>query len=247
MKTLNRSQRRMSWKRFNKQAKSRIAKKPVSLIGILFQMVVIILTIYAAKIGLTGTTPLQLLERWRTVIVKMTGNPNFATTIPSLADQTLMCDALEVAIQNAESGDHDKIALRDEIFDDAKDMFRLVVYYVTQIAQGNSEIIRSAGLAVKQGRGPSQIPAQVQNVKAAYYGVAKIKLLWRSVGTHPHYNIEKTTDPINGPWQFVDIGTFRTRYVVEDLTPGVEYFFRISADNSLGQGFVSEVANFRCG
>lgn len=246
MKTYNRSQRRMSWKRFNKQAK-RNAQKPVSLLGILFQMVVIILTIYAAKIGLTGTSPLQLLERWRIVITKMTGNPNFPTPVPSLADQTIMCDTLEVGIQDADSGDHNKIALRDEIFDDAKDMFRLVVYYVTQIAQGNAEIIRSAGLQVKEGRGPSHVPAQVQNLKAVYYGVAKIKLLWRSVGVQPHYNIERTTDPVNGPWTMVGIGTFRTRFVVEDLTPGVEYYFRVSADNSLGQGEVSEVANFRCG
>ncbi|MBL0308206.1 MAG: fibronectin type III domain-containing protein [Bacteroidetes bacterium] len=249
---MNRKERRAQQQAGKRQSgknknRSKGLQKWVDPIGFIVQYVIIILLLYSAKVGLSNTSPLKLLERWRRCIILMTGNPYFATPDPTLADQTLMCDELEAAILDADSGDHDKIAHRNDVFDDAKDMFRLMVWYVTTTAKGNREIIRSAGLVEKMGRGPSHVPGRVLGLQAEYFGIGKVRLFWKRVSTDVLYRIYITTDPVNGTWVEVKPGTFRLKYIVYDLTSGVEYYFRMSAENSLGMGDVSEVCNFRCG
>lgn len=209
---------------------------------------IFILTLYTAKIGLRNIKPMQFVEHWRECIKAMTGNPNFLFPSPSLLAQTNMCKLLEKAIQAAESGDHKKIAYRNGVLEDAKDMFRLMVFYVNKEAKGNREIIRSAGLEEKKFKGPSALPGQVKGLKAEYAGIAKIKLLWKGLRKKQmYYHIEYTTDPVKGVWKQTKNGTKDDSYVVHELEPGIEYFFRVRASNSVGAGDYSEVANFRCG
>lgn len=206
-----------------------------------------ILTIYSARYGLHNISPLQFLEMWRSVISKMTGNIHFPNPDIPIATQTAWCNMLEQAIIDAMSGNRFKIARRNELFEEAKDKYRIVANYVTKASGGDREIIRSAGMEERKGRMPSLIPGQVQGLKAVYAGVGKIKLLWNTVSRHPFYHIQFTTDPLHGEWQEVRPGTFRVKYMVESLTPGVLYFFRVYAENSLGHGEVSGVTAFRCG
>ncbi|MBL0311013.1 MAG: fibronectin type III domain-containing protein [Bacteroidetes bacterium] len=212
------------------------------------QLLILILTVYNAKNGLRNIAPMQLVERWRICIKAQTANAHFPFPNPTLLAQAAMCLRLEKAIQAAESGDRNKIAFRNEVFEEAKDMFRLMVFYVNNIAKGNREIIRSAGLEEKKGKGSSVLPGQVKKLKAVYHGVGKIKLLWKGMAKKEiYYHIEFTTDPVKGTWQKTKNGTKDDNYIVSDLVPGVEYFFRVRASNSLGGGDWSEVANFRCG
>src|SRR5688572_11972566 len=69
--------------------------------------------LFLTKLGLGNASVAQKIEKARHIIGKLTDNPNFPTTTPTVAAFTIVTDTLETA-QAAMDGNPEKTALRDE-------------------------------------------------------------------------------------------------------------------------------------
>lgn len=74
----------------------------------------------------------------------------------------------------------------------------------------------------------------------------QLQLRWKAVKYKLAYVVAATENPTDPKsWNLLD-KTGKANLVVKDLKPGVTYYFRVFAFNSLGDGPVSEVANGHC-
>ena len=91
-----------------------------------------------------------LITKTRNIIAKMTGNPDFPTPDPALADVKALVDDLEKLVILAADGSHpahdSMIAKRKEL----ELMLRSLGLYVDKIAQGNVLIIDRSGFEINK-------------------------------------------------------------------------------------------------
>lgn len=114
---------------------------------------------------------------------------------------------------------------------------------VENLADGNVSIIQSAAMDVKAPKSPPQIPEQVLNLKVEEGDSAgTMKLSWKNVKGAKSYNIEITTD-VNSPtsWAF-KVSSTKSKIVINTLTSGMKYWFRVYAVGSAGNGAPSDPA-----
>lgn len=101
------------------------------------------------------------------VITEETANagvfPNLPHNVASLQTKN---DELQVASADAESGDHEKVAIMHNIEKQWDTLFRDNANYVTTIANGDSAIILKGGFVpTKEQSNPAQNPVQPNNFK----------------------------------------------------------------------------------
>jgi hypothetical protein len=100
------------------------------------------------KIGLKGLTITEKVAKAEAIVLQMTGNANYTTPIPDLADITLKCKTLTEENNKAEairksSLEQTKIVEQNE--KELDGMLNQLGSYVDNIANGNAQMILSAG------------------------------------------------------------------------------------------------------
>lgn len=199
------------------------------------------------KLDLDSKTAVQIKERLERYISMLTGNPNFPTTSPSIAQLTTAHDELADLILSASNGDRIQIELRDIKQKECEDLIRTLSYDIQHQSNGDAEKIHSAGFETRNAKTPPTLPEQVLNLKVktnAFDG--QLQLRWKAVKYKLAYVVAATENPTDPKsWNLLD-KTGKANLVVKDLKPGVTYYFRVFAFNSLGDGPVSEVANGHC-
>lgn len=199
------------------------------------------------------TTPEKWLARIRMHITKLTSNPHFPTTTPSVADLTLKADQLENLITAAANGDRELILQRDNCVLEIKEMLTQLGYDVQKQSGGNAEIIVSAGFKTRKARGPLAACVKVVVKKVTALGTGEIELEWSGMTQAKVFWIEIKADT-GAPWVVVDL-TDKVKFRLHGflsaeefilLEPGHRYFFRVRGWNKLGFGAYSEVVDAIC-
>ncbi|MBL0311068.1 MAG: fibronectin type III domain-containing protein [Bacteroidetes bacterium] len=198
---------------------------------------------FIVKIGFLKLTVEQKIVRARAVLAAMTGNPNFTTPSPTLADVTTAVDALELAQQNLPGGP-DETEIRDIREQELDVLMSNLQIYVEGEAQGNPEIVLSSGMETRNAQSPIGIllaPETAIAKQGADEGSVKLK--WKSVKKNSGYRVEGSTDPLLG-WPMV-YQAEKASLKVFDLVPGTKYYFRVATLSRYGYEGFSPVVTIR--
>ena len=187
-----------------------------------------------AKFHLEMPIP-EKLQRTSEIITAMTGNANFPTPNPDLADVQLAHDALAAAYQNALDGGRSAKAEQRTKDADLKNLLRPLRNYVNEIANGDEDIVFSSGFEASKIPEPIGDLPQVINLSiSSGKGDGSVLLKWKAIYGAKTYMMEVSEDGKI----FTPAGstTKSIRNVVDGLTLAQYYSFRVSAIGAAGQG-----------
>jgi hypothetical protein len=174
------------------------------------------------------------VEFGRNVITKLTGNANFPTPDPSLAQAATLCNNLETAQIAADGGGKASTAAMhaaEKLWDEG---FRKLSLYVEKVAGGNEALILSSGF---DASGLRNIPAHPE------FDVKTGKLEGEVILTHKTlkgtvaYIWECSPDPLpagNDGWKQVGV-SIQAKFKVSGLESQRKYWFRVSIVTRKGQ------------
>ena len=237
MKRINKRPRKLMRAR-NRERINRLQKQQTIILTPVFVLVLIKLALEEVS------TPIKMVERLMLHSQKLDGNANFPTTNPSFTDLQNTASDLAKTIMAIEGGDISQIPHRDTVMLEAENMIRQLSYDIQNQSMGDEEKIKSAGFAVRKGKGASQPVGLIAKFKTKILGNGKVKLRWKRLTNSDMNFIEVTDNPVTGVWKPMG-KTHRSSFIAEDLTPGQVYYFRVYGSNSLGDGNPSEPAEQR--
>lgn len=201
---------------------------------------------YIVKLGLDRITSSMLLVKARNMVSKITGNAAYPTPTPPLATVSAAADKLEAAINayelNRGPGEYTD---RELAFMEVKGLVTDLGAYVQSASNGDLELIKSAGCAVRKSSEPlGQLPAP-KNVLArttAYPG--RIEVTWAGVRGRSTYTIDHCLgDPsVAANWKPFGI-TSKNRLTADGLESDREHYFRVTAIGAAGASPVSDKAS----
>jgi hypothetical protein len=194
------------------------------------------------KLNLRSHSIPEKLARAQQIVAALTGNPNFASPHPPLAQVTTVIDELEAASRAAQAARQEAKArtaaqnAKDEALDQT---LTQLVAYVESVAGSDEELIMSAGLDVRAAHGPAHTApntsASISLTATAGDHDGEIDLSWDTVRGARSYVVERSPDPPSeSTWTHSGVST-RSRTTVEGLNSGTRYWFRVAAVTSSGQ------------
>jgi hypothetical protein len=173
-------------------------------------------------------------------VTKMTGNTNFPTPIPDVADYGAVLTAYSTKLAAYR-------ALEDEIAQARieKDAARLALEqattgrggYVETASGGDAAKILSAGFEVRGAAAPVGVPGAPIGLLAQMGEMSgQIVLSWSKVHGANSYVVEcRQHDNAASAWALAKIVT-AARLKLDGLTPGTVYAFRVKAVGAAGEG-----------
>ena len=184
------------------------------------------------------------IENARHYVTAITGNANFATPVPALANITTAVDELEVAYNAALAGGKALTAVMRDKEAQLDNLVTLLSHYVSATANGSDTIILSAGMNVKASSGGRRIAGFVVK-QGAMPGQLKLRtdylkghaFIFQMVeNAVPDENAETTPEDT---WKQIGVSP-RASFVIENLEPGKKYWFRVASVGTEGQNAWSE-------
>jgi len=198
------------------------------------------------RLGLKKMPILDKIALATRIVTAMTGNPNFATPNPALADITAKTTALRTSYNAALSKRAQAKAATDLQDADEKELdlkLTQASLYVENVSAGNDGKILSAGMNLRHNIvriGELSVPKNL--LAKAGGGDGEIDLNWKPVFGAKSYLIQMTTDPnVPDSWAFKRNST-ESFTVILGLTSGTKYWFRVAAMGAAGQGDFSDPA-----
>jgi hypothetical protein len=192
--------------------------------------------LFLAKLGFTKLNPEKKVIKARDIVSAMSGNPNFPTPNPALADVSDAADALYDAEQ-ALDGTVIKTAERNAAEAVLDGLMSTLQSYVDTTAGKDTLKILSAGFEVRKSRTKAtKLEAPVDLTILANKVEGQIKLKFKPVKKKSLYLVEVAQDfpgPLN--WQFGGESTKAT-VSLEGLNSGQKYHIRVAAVNAAGIG-----------
>ena len=182
----------------------------------------------------------------RNIVTMLTGNTDFPTPDPPLADLTTASDEAQTANQEsiqAKADSKTKTAVKREKEDALDNVLRKMANYVQNKSDGNEAKIEGAGFQVKADTGPVGELPPPEDFSVTYGDEAgELDMHWDVVSGARSYVVQKNeTDPVNeSAWSDIDNPT-KSKYTVNGLTSGNRYWFRVLAVGSAGRGAPSGV------
>ncbi len=181
------------------------------------------------KAGLGDKNVLQKVELGRRLVTSCTGNANFTTPNPPLADITTASNAAELAFNNAQNGGDSERAILAEKELALDIIISAFASYVDSIAMGSETIILSSGFEASKDPEPGGQPEQVTDLRAEMTKKkGEIKTRFKRVKRAVAYLVEISDTPDDAGFKLKVIVT-ATRYLVTGLNSLRSYWFRVRA------------------
>jgi hypothetical protein len=190
---------------------------------------------YYARVALSFARKIDtdLIAFVRNVITLMTGNTQYPTPSPTLAEVTTSVNDFETAVHDALDGGKIAIATRNAAREALLALMRQLAAYV----QGhcNADLLALISSGFDPVRAPSRagtLPAP-QNPRLSLTDKSG-ELLFKFDRVKNAYNYSIQTAPAaSGPWEDEDLSTV-SRVVIGGLTPGEVIWARACANGSAG-------------
>lgn len=154
--------------------------------------------------GFSQLTDSDLVTKVTFIIAQLTGNPNFATTNPTLAQLQTALDALKQAltIANPEAQKQAVIAARrtlEQMLDDLADNLETT-------ASNDPVKLATTGYDLRKETTPTSDPLPIpQNLRLKLTGVSgQVQLLFDPSQRAKGYQVQTTADPNSGTWKDYD-------------------------------------------
>jgi len=185
------------------------------------------------------------VEKGLNHVTMLTGNANFATPTPTLAALTDACE--ELVVRNTEVlFNGGKVAFEAKRLAVVKleALLKELAGYVQALSGGDKAKILSAGFDVRKRAEPIGMLPAPQDMEARISNFSgRIDLDWKRVPGTRIYQVWMTAgDPtLATGWTMVAVST-KTRTVIDNLTTGTFYTFRVNAVGAAGESPMSELA-----
>lgn len=194
-----------------------------------------------SKLSITGK-----LDLAKQIVKAMTGNPNFTTPNPALAQVTTAAGNLETAREEVlalRAEAKNKTVIQNQLEDALDRLLTQLASYVENISAEDPVIITSAAMDVKTPAAPigePDIPVSVVATTGDSDG--EIDLSWNSDPGAKSYVIELSTQaPPNAVWTHAKTTT-KSKETLTNLTSGTRYWCRVAAINANGQSGWSDIS-----
>lgn len=193
------------------------------------------------KIGLDGLSALDKVAKALYIEGKLTGNADFPTPQPPVADITAARTALENAIADALNGGKDATFKKNQAEEALDELIVQEAGYVLSIAGGDEALILSAGFEVRKPASPIGALKAPTNLRADLTDMqGQIKVMWdRVVGSHENEVQRCDTDPSTGEWKLLGMTT-RSTYYDNGLESGSVHWYRVRARGTVGDSPFSD-------
>ncbi len=196
------------------------------------------------KLGLKGMPIPDKIALATRIVAAMTGNPNFVTPNPALADITAKTTALQTSYNDALSKRAQAKAATDLQADDEKEFDRSLMLeslYVENESAGDDQKISSAGMNIRNIAAPiGQLSAPMNLYAEAGNNDGQIDLNWEPVRGARSYVVEITTDAnVPTSWKHKTNVT-ESSAAITGLTSGGKFWFRVAGVGAAGQGPFSD-------
>jgi hypothetical protein len=192
------------------------------------------------KVGTSKMPVTDKIQFARQIVTQMTGNTNFTTPAPTLASITAAANGLETAYNNAQAAQAQAKSLTSTQ-DDASAALDLLLTqegnYVENASGGDQAKIESSGFSVRNiPAGPiGDLPAPADVDVTPNDNAGTVNMSWEKVRGAYTYIVEKAADAPSLTWAPALTAT-KTKVVVNTMTSGAKYWFRVSAVGAAGQG-----------
>ena len=196
------------------------------------------------KLNLQKFSITELFEFARNIVTALSGNADFLTLDPPLADVSTAADNLETAYNNSQVARQDSQEKTTLMYDLREALTKIVTrlgLYVENTSEGDVAKIQSAGMDVREEAGASTVPEVPDGLSATAGDMeGEIDLQWEPVTQAVSYAIQQSPDP-PGTWTQAAIST-KSKHSIQNLTSGDKYWFRVAAVGSAGQSGWSDPA-----
>ncbi len=197
-----------------------------------------------ARAGITGLSPTDKVAKALLVGTKMTGNPDFPTPMPTLAELQAAREKLEAAITEAASGDHAKVFARQKAEAILDDLLVRMALYVSNTAAGDELKILSTGFELRKQPepiGPLSAPAELEARTGALPGTVDLRCKPVKGAYYYQWQVNATDPDVETAWTLLAF-TSRASYQASDLDPGKHSWFRLCALGAAGASPYSDPA-----
>ncbi|MBD0373266.1 MAG: fibronectin type III domain-containing protein [Pyrinomonadaceae bacterium] len=191
------------------------------------------------KLNFRGLSVPEKIARARQIVTAMTGNPNFPSPQPTLAQVNSSIDELEEAHATAQAARQAAKASttalnnKEEAFDRTLSQ---LAGHVESISGDDEQKIQSAGMDVRSTPTPvGELPAPETLNATQGDQEGEIDLAWDKVTGARSYVIERSADPPTATsWSHAAVST-KSQVTIGGLTTGTKYWFRVAAVGPQGQ------------
>jgi hypothetical protein len=179
----------------------------------------------------------EIIEGSRAIVNKLTGNLNFPTPNPVLADITDMINDLELHYLAAQYGDLNEKALMRSAKKLLLQNLALLQAYVQTTSNGGEALILSTGFGVRKDNSKvGELPPPA-NVRAWVPKKGKkIRVSWLGVKGRKSYSVQYSVDPTKEElWANAPKGIVtRAFFDIEGLIRGQVFWFRVFSVGAAG-------------
>lgn len=175
------------------------------------------------------------------IVAALTGNAFFTTPTPTLAVITAAADALGTAINKAQDKSRSSLSAVRDKKRELTDLLRTLGEYVNTTAAGDETKLLTSGFDLYKTPEKHRDPEPVSKLEAIYTNQeGRINLVWERSKKARYYNVWMSAD---GGKQWTMINTTLSRkLMVEALSSGTRYQFKVVAVNVSGSAPASDIA-----
>ena len=191
------------------------------------------------KLNLNRLPIPEKTARAHQIVAAMTGNDNFQSPQPTLAQVTAAINELDSAYLSAQTARQDaknKTAAQNQKEDALDSVLTQLASYVESVSGGDEAKITSAGMEVRAPQtttGDLNAPAGLRVTVGARE--SELDLNWNKVAKARSYVVERSPDPPTPTsWQHAAVAT-KSQVNINGLTSGTKYWFRVAAVGPNGQ------------
>ena len=192
--------------------------------------------------GFNELTDAYLLVRANFIATSMTGNASFPQPVPTLAELGDGITAFSAAVQAAEGGSRQDIAVKNDLRDSLINQLHLLGNYVLFTAAGDEVVATSSGFNVSRQPAPAPPITNPDGVALAN-GLNRGELLLscKRMSGAKSYVHELTTWPVSAGSQWQSIVSTSSKNLFSGLESGKEYAGRVAAVGVKQQVVYSDV------
>jgi SMC interacting uncharacterized protein involved in chromosome segregation len=198
------------------------------------------------KLNLSKLTISGKLDLAKQIINAMTGNSNFTTPNPTLAQLTTAANNLEAArdeVLALRAQAKNKTVIQEQLEDALEKLLTQLASYVENISANDPAIITSAGMDIRAAAtpiGPLAPPSRFNTTTGDSDG--EIDASWNSDPGAKSYVIETSTQgPPAAVWTQAKTTT-KSKETITGLQSGQRYWFHVAAIGATGQSGWSDIS-----
>lgn len=190
--------------------------------------------------GFDKLTDAELESSGQTILLAMTGNTNFPTPTPTLAELSNNLTVFSQAAAVARKGSSLDKAIRDDKRDVFISTLHLLGNYVTFVAAGNRTVAASSAMPLNKDSLP-RVLTKPENLRLSEgTNSGELKLAFDAVPAARSFQYQVTTDPLSEASQWQSFTGTTCRFLLTGLTPGQKYWVRVVAVGTGGQSITSD-------